>query len=320
MGPTVRPALGGERARQEGHGRSEQNTSVTHVRALLSPRGLVYLEEAAVGIVRMLRGLLLTGPCRLYVLGQDGGGAVPYLFLAAGAVVVAVCGGAGALWGLAMTAGVREGFLDGIGVGLIAVVAWTLYAAAVLIVLWVIGKPPDLLLTAAHEPTGRHAGPGGEVEWRERGDRLVPGSLVGVLALMAVFGLGSGLWTRQAETAYAGPKVMTQADVVRWEDSWSGFGERQVVARYAVGSRVLTVRTDAEDIPGTIPHPGQRLAVEYLRNQPTLARPAGTAATQAEDWHGFLVLSGICAGLATAAGAAYLVGVRRRRPPAAPER
>jgi hypothetical protein len=34
------------------------------------------------------------------------------------------------------------GFLDGVGVGLTAVVAWALYATAVLIVLWVIGKPP----------------------------------------------------------------------------------------------------------------------------------------------------------------------------------
>jgi hypothetical protein len=68
-----------------------------------------------VWIVRALRGLLLTGPCRLYLLGQENGGAVPYLFLAAGAIAVAVCGGAGALWGLAVTADAGEGFLDGVG-------------------------------------------------------------------------------------------------------------------------------------------------------------------------------------------------------------
>lgn len=267
-------------------------------------------------IVRALRGLLLTGPCRLYLLGQESGGAVPYLFLAAGASVVTVCGGAGALWGLAVTAHAWEGFLDGVGAGLTAVVAWTLYAAVVLIVLWVIGKPPDLFVAADHQPTGRHVGPVAVVEWRERGDRLVPGSLVGVLALIAIFGLGYGLWTRQAETAYAGPKVVTQAQVVRWDDGWAGFGDRQLVSRYTVGSRLVTARIDAADIPGRIPHPGQRIAVEYLRNQPTQSRPAGTTATRAGDWQGWLALSAICTGLAAAAGAAYLAGVHRRQPPA----
>jgi hypothetical protein len=141
----------------------DQSTSVTHVRALLSSQADV-TEEAAVGIVRMLRELLLTAPCRLYVLGEEAGGAVPYLFLTAGAAVVAVSGGAGALWGLTVTADAGEGFLDGVGVGLSAVVGWTLYAAVVLVVLWVIGKPPDLLVAADHQPTGRHAGPTFAVE------------------------------------------------------------------------------------------------------------------------------------------------------------
>jgi len=266
--------------------------------------------------VRALRELLLTGPCRLYMLGQQSGGAVPYLFLIAGAVVVAVCGGAGALWGLVSTANPGEGFLDGIGVGLTAVVAWTLYAAVVLVVLWVIGKPPGLFVTAGQQPSGRHVGPVVATKWRERGDRLVPGSLVGVLALMAVVGLGYGLWTRHAEAAYAGPKAITHAQVVRFDDGWAGFGDRQVVYRYVVGSHQLTARTYAVDIPGHVPSPGQRFAVEYLRDQPTLTRPAGTAATRADDWQGWLGLSGICAGLAAAAGAAYLVGVHRRPPPA----
>jgi hypothetical protein len=196
------------------------------------------------------------------------------------------------------------GFLDGVGVGLTAVVAWALYATAVLIVLWVIGKPPDLLVTTDHQPSGRHVGVA-PVEWRERGDRLIPGSLVGVLALMA-------------ETAYAGPKVITQAQVVRWDDGWAGLGDRQVVYQYAVGSQQLTAHTDAVDIPGQLPSPGQHFAVEYLRDQPTLTRPAGTAATRADDWPGWLGLSGICAGLAAASGSAYLVGVHRRQPPAPP--
>jgi hypothetical protein len=209
------------------------------------------------------------------------------------------------------------GFLDGVGVGLTAVVAWALYATAVLIVLWVIGKPPDLLVTTDHQPSGRHVGVA-PVEWRERGDRLIPGSLVGVLALMASFALGYGLWTWQAETAYAGPKVITQAQVVRWDDGWAGLGDRQVVYQYAVGSQQLTAHTDAVDIPGQLPSPGQHFAVEYLRDQPTLTRPAGTAATRADDWPGWLGLSGICAGLAAASGSAYLVGVHRRQPPAPP--
>jgi hypothetical protein len=276
-------------------------------------------EEAAVWIVRVLHGLLLAGPCRLYVLGQTSGGAVPYLLLVGGAAVVTACGGVGALWGLAATANAKEGFLDGVGVGLTAVIAWTLYAAALLLVLWIIGRSPqDLLDVDDDSASGRHAGPVPEIGWRERGERLVPGTLVGVLALMALFGLGYGLWTWRAETAYAGPKVTTEALVVRWEDSWSGFGDRQVIYRYPVGSRMFTGHIAADDIPGMLPRPGQHLTVEYMRERPTLDRPAGTAAIRADDLQGFLVFSAVCAGLAAAAGVAYLVRPRRRRDLAPP--
>jgi hypothetical protein len=144
---------------------------------------------------------------------------------------------------------------------------------------------------------------------------MIPCSLVGVLALMAVCGLGYGLWTRHAETAYAGPKLTTQANVIRWVDTWSGFGDRQVVYRYAAGSHQFTARTYAADISGQVPRPGQHLAVEYLQDQPTLVRPAGTAAAAAEDWQTALQLSGLGAGLTAAAGIGYLVGTLRRRPP-----
>ena len=70
----------------------------------------------------------------------------------------------------------------------------------------------------------RHAGPSEELSWRVRGrDRLVPASLAGFFALMAVFLFGGSLLTSFEERPYAGQKVVVTAELLRYDD---GNGKR----------------------------------------------------------------------------------------------
>ena len=80
------------------------------------------------------RYVLITGPFRLYEAGERSGGAVSWSFMAA-YVVLALSGGAmGAALGTVLGRPVGDYLATGLLTGIFAMLAWSIYAAVVLVV------------------------------------------------------------------------------------------------------------------------------------------------------------------------------------------
>jgi hypothetical protein len=263
-----------------------------------------------------LRWLLLVAPCRFYLAGEENGGRVVRGFLLAMLAAAVACGGVGVLVAVGRDADVADWFATGLLVGLTAVTAWAVYALVVLAVLWLVGRPPDAVVsgdTTKSRYTGRRGAPG-SVTWRRRGrDPLVPGSLVAFFALITALIGVDALWMRQSEEPFTAAKSVTDARVLRYDDGMFGFGERTLVVRFTAAGRTVTAEVAAEDVVGEVPEPGGELAVEYLRSDPERARPAGATEEKADGVSFGFRLVGVCAALLVVSAAAYVVGIRRRR-------
>jgi hypothetical protein len=178
-------------------------------------------------------------------------------------------------------------------------------------------SPPTLAELEPESPSqARHAGPSEELTWRRRGrDPLVPASLAGFFALMAVFFFGGSLLTSCDERPYAGEKVIVTAELLRYDDGKGGFGKRHLIVRYPMNDELVTasVLADDADPDVSIPKPGQSIDLEYLAADPTKIRPAGAAHRVRSDITFDHTVSLTCAALAAISLLAYLVG-RKRRP------
>ncbi len=265
-------------------------------------------------LARVVRWVLLVAPCRFYLAGEASGGAAPWSFLAAFCGAALGGGGLGALIAVGLNEPITDGLWSGLFVGMVAVLAWSVYALLALLALWVLGRAPAEVVLSGTPARGRHAGPVDRGGWRRRReDPLVPASAVAFLALMTAFMSVDWLWIEHSEQRYADVDSVAQAQVLFWDDGRLGLQERELVVRFATPQRVITTRLLAEDLYGAIPEPEQLLTVEYPSRDPERARPAGTAEAHAGDALFSLTASITMAALTVLAAAVHTVGRRQRR-------
>ncbi|MEV6411256.1 hypothetical protein [Kribbella sp. NPDC051718] len=266
---------------------------------------------------RLLRWVFLVGPCRLYVLGEAGGGVLPIAVIAVMAAFAALSGGVGALVALVAGGSVGDAFFNwGLG-GLLVLLGWLVYSLLLYVVLWIAGRSPMVVAGLDDGVShARHAAGVGDPGWRRRGqDPLMPLSLAGFFLLMVGFLLVGSTVTAVQERKYGGEKVVVAGEVLRYDDGPGGFGKRHLVTRYPVGDELITgeVLADDLDLDRDVPRPGQQVEVEYLVADPHRVRPAGAAKRAADDVAQDRLVSGICGGLAVLCGGAWLIGWWRRR-------
>jgi hypothetical protein len=266
---------------------------------------------------RLLRWVFLVGPCRLYLLGEVGGGVLPIAAIAAMAAFAGASGGVGALVAVVTRGKVGNAFLDWALGGLLVLLGWLVYSLLLYVVLWIAGRSP-LVVAGLDDGVShaRHAAGAGDSHWRRRGhDPLVPLSAAGFFLVLIGFLMVGSTVTAVQERKYSGEKVVVAGEVLRYDDGPGGFGKRHLVTRYPVGDELLTgeVLADDLDLDQDVPRPGQQLDVEYLVADPHRVRPAGAARRTADDVSLDRLLSGICAGLAALCGGAWLIGWWRRR-------
>jgi hypothetical protein len=244
--------------------------------------------------------------------GESSGGTLSIVFVLGMFVVAAAIGGIGALAALAQSAAVGDHFWNWAIAGLLVVIGWLIYVVLLMAVLWALGRSPKTLanLEPSTPTQARHAGPSEDLGWRVRGrDPLVPASLAGFFALMAVFFIGDGLLTTLEERPYAGEKVVVTAELLRYDDSRA---KRHLIVRYPMNDELLTASVLAEDAD-PVPKPGETIDLEYPTANPTKIRPAGTAHRAHSDITLDRTLTLISTTLAAITLLAYLVG-RKRRP------
>jgi hypothetical protein len=190
---------------------------------------------------RVMRALLLVGPCRLYVAGEVRG-RLPLSWFAGMFGVSGIAGAVGASVALVRGASVSDQFWVWALGGLLAVMAWLVYSVVVIGFLWVRGVAPDEVVAADVAVGGRHAGPEVAVGWRRRGmDPLVPGSLVAFFALMSTFAVVVLILAAASDRHFDRDTAVTSAEVLAWEcPAWWDKGDGTLVVRFPVGSRELT--------------------------------------------------------------------------------
>lgn len=105
---------------------------------------------------RFLGWVLVRSPAQLYVKGEETGGRVPWSFILVFLGAAAAGSGIGALAALAARAPVEEWAADGALVGMGAMLAWSVYSLAALLVMWLIGTSPE------------HVARGGTDDYRRR--------------------------------------------------------------------------------------------------------------------------------------------------------
>lgn len=171
------------------------------------------------------------------------------------------------------------------------------------------GASPAAVATE-HPGRGRHAAKGADGR-RRRSVALVPGSLVGFFALMAVvFGfLASQSW--QSSRPWHGGTAVVDGSVVELvEPGFTGRSAGEVIVRYVVSGSEYRLETGRD--------PGDHffrlndvLPVEYVVAGPARARAVWAVESARADLHLWTVVSGLCAVLSIATGLGYLVGRRR---------
>ncbi|ONI67369.1 hypothetical protein BWI15_30005 [Kribbella sp. ALI-6-A] len=266
---------------------------------------------------RLLRLIFWVGPCRLYLLGEATGGAVPFAFLFGLFGFAAALGGVFALIAVVVGASVGDYFFTGAMAGLGTVTAWAVYACLVFVVLWIRGispaAVPGVLPTAPS--TAKHAATTSDtLEWRRRGQPLIPGSLVAFFALMAAVCFADGYFSAD-QGAFEAPLATATAQILRYDDGPGGFGDRYLEVRFTAGDgHEVTTRVKAEDRveESRVPDPGGIQEVEYVITNPTQARPAGATQSKKSDAEFSRYAGYTCLTLAALTGAAYLVGRRKR--------
>lgn len=249
--------------------------------------------------------------------GERSGGSVPWPFFAAMALLAATGAGLGAIAATASGHDLGEWASGGLLVGIVVMLAWSLYAVLALVVMWVLSISPERAEGGgsdrrghASDPPGRHAAP---LSWRSRGDRLVPGGLVAFFLLMAGFGVLDWAWSQHdLRLVPSSHRVVTTGRVLEFRDPpFYGKGAGSIVVSFEAGTPITTevsgdVGEHSIDIGDTVP-------IEYDGAAPTRARVTWTGQAIRDDLafaEGLIAVMGVLAAL-SAAG--WLAGRRRGR-------
>ncbi|MFF0264459.1 hypothetical protein [Kribbella sp. NPDC004536] len=264
------------------------------------------------GRVRRVMGwVFVRGPAAAYVLADSGWSLMGIL----GMVLLGGAGaGIGAFAGVATSASVGDGAFVGGMVGVGVAIAWLLLSLVVAAVLWVRGVSPAQV-ASRKEPVGRHAA--ASDGWRRRGEPVVPGSLVGFFALMAVAGgvIGGLSWSDSRRSS--APSGTVDGAVVRTREAgWFSKGSGTAVVRYAVDGVEYTFETPRD--PGDhFLRTGDVVPVVYVVAEPARGRSTWELEDVRLDATIGLTIGAVCGGLGLISGGWYLVGRWRssgRRP------
>lgn len=257
----------------------------------------------------ILRWVFLRGPAAFYELADSSSGLVSVLVLAALAAAGGVGAGIGALIAVATAQPLSPAVDTGIFTAVLALIGWLVMSLVVVGVLWVRGVAPAEV--SAGRPSGQHAG--SAAGWRRRGEALVPGSLVGFFAIVAVIFGAIGVHDWQVSRPWSEPTAVVDGVVVTFhEPGLIEKGAGTVIVRYTVdgSSHTLEINADTGD---RVIKVGDTMPVEYAVNRPARARAVWTVEAGRTDAPFWAALSGTCVVLGAASGIAYLIGRRRRR-------
>lgn len=266
---------------------------------------------------RVMRAVLLLGPCRLYVACEVHG-RLPLSWFAGMFGFAGLAGAVGATVALVRGVPVSDEFWVWALGGLLAFTVWLVYSLVVVGVLWVRGVGPDEVLAADAAPAGRREGPDVARGWRRRGiDPSVPGSLVAFFALTSAVALLTVILATASDRQFSRGADVTSAKVLAVEGpAWWDKGAGTILVRFSVGSRELTTHISGElgdgkvgDVP---PQLGEQLEVEYLRSDPQTAQATATAQENKSDlgWARWF-FAGAVLGLIVS-GIGWVVGRRRQ--------
>jgi len=232
------------------------------------------------------------------------------LVLVALAAAGALGAGIGALIAVATTRPLSPAVDIGVVTAVLALIGWFGMSLVVVGVLWVRGVAPAEAYGG--RPSGRHAA-GSAAGWRRRGEALVPGSLVGFFAIVAVIFGAIGVHAWQVSRPWSEPTAVVDGVVVTFhEPGLVEKGAGTVIVRYTVDGSSHTLEIDA-DTGDRVIKVGDTMPVEYAVNRPAHARAVWTVGAGRPDAPFWAGLSGLCVVLGAASGIAYLIGRRRRR-------
>jgi hypothetical protein len=258
----------------------------------------------------VLRWVFLRGPAAFYELADSSRGLVSVLVLGALAAAAGLGAGIGALIALATGRPLSPAVDTGVVIAVLALMGWLVMSLVVVGVLWVRGIAPAEAYGG--RPSGRHAA-GSVAGWRRRGEPLVPGSLVGFLAFIAVLFGAIGVHAWHASRPWSEPTAVVDGVAATFhEPGLLDKGAGTVIVRYTVDGSSHTLEIDA-DTGDRLIKVGDAVPVEYAVNQPARSRAVWTVEagrTDAPYWAGLSVL---CAVLGATSGIAYLIGHRRHR-------
>ncbi|TCN40880.1 hypothetical protein EV644_105164 [Kribbella orskensis] len=236
---------------------------------------------------RLLRWLFLVGPCRIYLRGDANGGSVPVVFILGLFSVAAAAGGVGALLAVISGSSAEDFFWGGAIAGFGVVTAWAVYSGLLLVVLWIVGRPPRTIPGVAEAvPSTRPVNAERPVRAdgrRRRSNPLVPAAVAWFFVLMVMFFFGDATLTSVLERKYSGDKVAVAGELLRYDEPRWGFGHRELVVRYPVDGEALTGSMRADEVEARVPGPGEPVQVEYVVADPLKVRRAGAAEFATED-------------------------------------
>lgn len=257
---------------------------------------------------RLLRWVFVRGPAGFYELADSSSGLLSVLVLLALVVAGGLGAGIGALIAVATSNPVSPAVDTGLFTALLALCGWMVMSLVVVGVLWVRGVAPAEAYGG--RPAGRHAGP--EAGWRRRGQAMVPGSLVGFFAIVAVIFGAIGVRDWYVSRPWSEPTAVVDGVVVNFDaPGLIEKGAGSVIVQYTVGGSTHTLETDA-DTGHRLIKVGDTPSVEYAINRPSHARAVWTVESARADAPFWAGSSGVCVALGAASGIGYLVGRRRR--------
>ncbi|MGH3465391.1 MAG: hypothetical protein ACRDP9_28310 [Kribbellaceae bacterium] len=200
----------------------------------------------------VLRWVFVRGPAAFYELAESSPGLISVLTLAALAGAGGLGAGIGALIALSTTRPVSPAVDIGVVTGILVLVGLAVMSLVVVGVLWVRGVSPAEAY--AGRATGRHAA-GSVAGWRRRGDALVPGSLIGFFAIVAVIFAALGVHAWQVSRPWPEPTAVVDGVAASYhEPGLLDRGAGTVVVRYTVGGAPYTLELAADTDDRVIKH------------------------------------------------------------------
>lgn len=117
--------------------------------------------------------LVIDLPCRFWLSADDHAPRPVWVYPLGWVAVIGAAGLGGSALALAHGTNATDGLLEGAQTGMLAVLAWVVYAALLLLALWVRGVSPAALLNHAHPRAAgpaRHGRTASESGWRRPGE------------------------------------------------------------------------------------------------------------------------------------------------------